>query len=191
MEREYRKRLVVKPVLYGLLGSFVLLFLYFLILILLSSLSNTIQQFISIWYWIIILSIGFGIQIALFTYVHGFVKIKSIENSMKGTVVATGSISTASMVACCLHRVTDVLPFIGLVGVSIFLIKYQTFFLLLGVLSNLIGITIMLKTIQKHNLYRKEKGIIRKLMRFNMGKLFYFVFIGSIIILLIKLILGG
>lgn len=190
MKKEYKKRLLVKPIIYGLFGGFSLLLVYFIILSLVSSFYNSIQQFIPVWYWIITLAFGFGIQIGLLTYIRGFVKIKSIENSAKGTVIATGGISTASMITCCLHRVTDILPFIGVVGISIFITKYQAFFLLLGVLSNLAGISLMLKMIQSHKLYL-DSGFFKRLMNVNMKNVFYFIIISSIILLLAKLIIIG
>ena len=56
------------------------------------------------------------------------------------------------MAACCAHHLADVLPLLGLSGVAIFLVRYQLFFIVVGVLSNIVGITIMLETIQRHGL---------------------------------------
>jgi len=49
------------------------------------------------------------------------------------------------MVACCAHHLADVLPFLGLAGVSIFLVRYQIPILLLSLAINIIGIAMMRK----------------------------------------------
>ncbi len=49
------------------------------------------------------------------------------------------------MAACCAHHLADVLPLLGLSGVAIFLVRYQLFFIIAGVLSNVVGITITLE----------------------------------------------
>ncbi len=59
------------------------------------------------------------------------------------------------MAACCAHHLTDVLPNLGLSGLATFLASYQVLFIVIGVLSNVVGITIMLETIQCLDLSRK------------------------------------
>ena len=59
------------------------------------------------------------------------------------------------MVACCAHHLSDILPLLGLSGMAIFLVRYQLFFIIIGVLSNVVGITIMLETIQRHGLSQR------------------------------------
>ncbi|MDO8687161.1 MAG: hypothetical protein Q7K41_01085, partial [Dehalococcoidales bacterium] len=72
--------------------------------------------------------------------------------SATASVAASGGLSAGSMVACCAHHLSDILSLIGVAGLTVFLVKYQTFFIILGVLSNIVGITIMLETIQSHGL---------------------------------------
>ena len=64
----------------------------------------------------------------------------------------------------------------------VFLNQYQTLFIVVGVLSNLIGITLMLKIIQKHSLYQPDQRIFVSLMRLNMNKSLYMVGILSAVI---------
>ena len=59
------------------------------------------------------------------------------------------------MAACCAHHLSDVLPILGLSGLAAFLARYQTVFIVAGVLSNLVGIAIMLESIQRHQLSRR------------------------------------
>src|SRR3990167_1469464 len=166
-----KKYLVRRPIVFTLLGSFSLLTLYFLILIFANSLQHAIQEFLRMWYWVLLLVIGFGLQIGLFIYLKGFIKLRKIMG-VSGSIAATGRISAGSMLACCAHHISDVIPIIGISAATIFFNKYQILFIIIGVLSNIIGITYMLKIIQKHNLYTKKENIY-KLMSINLNKLFF------------------
>jgi len=155
----YKKNLVRKPLL---IGVFALFMLYFLILTLANSFQHFIEEFTKMWYWISLLVIGFGIQVSLYVYTKEFIKIKNKIGT--GNIVVSSGISTGSMVACCAHHLTDILPIMGLSVFAVFLDKYQLLFIIIGVLSNFIGISYTLRNIQKQNLYRKDKGILRKLV---------------------------
>ncbi|HLD62444.1 MAG TPA: hypothetical protein VI875_01095, partial [Candidatus Norongarragalinales archaeon] len=63
--------------------------------------------------------------------------------------------STGAMVACCAHHFTDVLPFLGLAALATVLARYQELFLLVGVLSNAVGIIMMLGVFKKMRLDKK------------------------------------
>src|SRR3989344_650866 len=182
-----KKYLVQKPVLSGIIASLILFSLYFLILILANSLQHAIDEFIRMWYWILLLIIGFGIQIGLYTYIKSYTKLKSILG-IKGNIVATGSVSTASMLACCAHHLSDILPIIGLSAAVVFFNKYQILFLEIGILSNIMGIVYMLRIIQKHNLY-EEDGLTKKLMTANFQTIFYYTLSLSVIIFIIALLI--
>lgn len=144
-----------KSFIIGLLGSLGLLVLYFIVLSLANSFSHAISQFSQFWYWILILAAGFGTQVGLYAF------IKKRQKVSGGVLAASGSVSTGSMIACCLHHLTDVLPLVGLAAASLFLIKYQLFFIILGILSNLVGITIMLQIIKNNQLIANlKKGAI-------------------------------
>jgi presenilin-like A22 family membrane protease len=64
------------------------------------------------------------------------------------------------MVACCAHHLTDVLPLVGLAGAAFFLAAYQWLFLLLGVLSNLVGLVFMLGQLRKHRLHPARPSLL-------------------------------
>jgi hypothetical protein len=51
------------------------------------------------------------------------------------------------MVACCAHHVTDVLPLVGLTAAATFLANWKIPFMIVGLLTNLIGIIVMLRII--------------------------------------------
>jgi hypothetical protein len=102
-------------------------------------------------------------------------------------VAVAGGVSTTSMVACCAHHVTDVLPILGISAAVVFLNQFQNLFIILGVLSNLIGINLMLRIIQKYDLYQKEQSIFSVVMKLNMNKSLYFVSSFSIVTFLFTL----
>ncbi len=154
-----------KPIIWGSAGAVGLFGLYFGILTLANSFSHAVEQFGQMWYWVILLAAGFGLQLGLYIHIR-----QRLRQKMKGAtaeVATAGGISTGSMIACCAHHVTDVLPLLGLTAAAMFLVNYQVPFILLGIFSNLVGITIMLTLLQKHNLWG-DSSILQSLARLNM-----------------------
>ncbi|MEK7064468.1 MAG: hypothetical protein AAB973_02550, partial [Patescibacteria group bacterium] len=100
--------------------------------------------------WFTLLVIGFGTQFGLFTYLKGL--IKSAPSVM---TAANTDMSGFSMVACCAHHLTDVLPLFGLAGLSLFLTRYQVWFIGIGIISNFVGIIYLLRQINKHRVHVK------------------------------------
>lgn len=184
---EHKKHLVIKPLIWGISGTILLFGIYFITLTALNSAAHAWQQFILFWPWMSILIIGFGFQVGMFAYLKGYKKIQLATGTSTTTVVATGSVSTGSMVACCLHHASDILPIIGLSAASVFLSKYQTFFLAIGAVSNAVGTTFMLYIIQKHNLYLAG-GILERIQSWNMKKIMYITLFAGIIGLTVLLI---
>jgi hypothetical protein len=176
-----------KPLFWGSMAGVLLLIVYFLILTVANSFSHSIEQFKEMWYWIALLVTGFGIQAGLYTYIRLGIKMKKHSGVAATTVAAAGGVSTTSMIACCAHHLTDILPILGISAAVVFLNQYQNLFITLGVLSNLIGITLMLKIIQKHRLYIKEKGILPFIMKLDMQKSFYLVCFFGIVVFLTTL----
>ncbi len=168
-----------RPIIIGVSGSTGLLIIYFGILAWVNSFSHALQQFSQMWYWILILVTGFGIQLGLYSYVRFNIRKKA--SGATAEIVAAGGISTGSMIACCAHHITDVLPIIGLSAAAVFLVKYQLPFILLGIFSNLVGITMMLHIIQKHGLYQKN-GFLKTIFNYRMKRVRSIVGILSIII---------
>ena len=81
--------------------------------------------------------VGFGVQVGLYAY------LKTVAHAAaRGTGAlagAGGGTSTAAMVACCAHHVTDVLPLLGLSAAATFLAEYRIPFMVVGLATNLIG----------------------------------------------------
>jgi len=190
-----------KPIILGLFSTIILLGIYIIILTIANSFSHAIDQFIELWYWMVPLLIGFGLQIGLFVYSREALKKKkecsktiNVNNDnisppvnqkvTTASVTATGGMSVTSMAACCAHHVVDVLPVLGFSAAAIFLVQYQVLFLVIGIVSNLIGINIMAHTITKHKLYYDDSIIFRRLESFDMKKVLYGNYAVSSIIVL-------
>lgn len=153
------------PYLVGVAASVGLLAFYLGLMTLTGDWFYAKIQFEQYRWWIIALSIGLGIQSTLFTFLRRGLK-GTEKKAAKSTLAVTGSISTGSMVVCCLHHLTDIAPFLGLPILAVALQKYQTVFFLIGVLSNSYGILMMLRMMRKHGLIQTKnfsKFLILKL----------------------------
>ncbi len=170
------------PYFGGIAGAFGLIGIYWFIFSILVGMEGAWQQFWALQPWMGILVAGFGIQVGLFTYAHQFQQAMN-EARGTGTVAATGGISSGSMVACCVHHLTDVFPLLGLAAVSAFLTRYQTFFLGIGVAANSIGIVLMLRMMQRYQFY-DQKGVVATVLRVDMNLVFYVVLIAAMVGLL-------
>ncbi len=135
-----------KSLVVGILASLSLTAFYFLVMFLFTgSLSAAISQMRELFIWFFLLVIGFGTQFGLFTYLKTLVK----SAPMTMTAANTG-MSGVSMVACCAHHLTEVLPLLGLAGLSLFLTRYQVWLIGVGIVSNFIGIIYISSQIKKH-----------------------------------------
>jgi hypothetical protein len=177
-----------KPYVYGFLGAAGLLIIYFGVLIGAESVSYALYMFSDLWYWIVLLAIGFGTQLGLHTHIKAALRQKNA--SATAGVAASGGVSTVAMVACCAHHVTDVLPILGLSAAAVFLVDYQTAFILLGVFSNLIGVTMMLRIMQKHSV-GPQRGPFKPLFALDMKKVLQTVIVSSVVAVVASFLLTG
>jgi hypothetical protein len=143
----------IYPFLIGAGASLGLIAFYLVIMTLTADWYYARVQFEEYRWWIIALSLGLGIQSTLFTLLRRGLR-GAEKKTARSTLAASGGISTGSMVVCCLHHLTDVVPFLGLPILAVTLQKYQTLFFLMGVLSNLFGISMMLRMMAKHGMVR-------------------------------------
>lgn len=162
----------------GIAASLSLLAFYLIVNYLTTGMQGTLWNFRSYWYYIVAIDAEFGVQMALYTHIRGF------HQSCKS--VATGGISAGSMVACCLHHVTDVLPIFG-TGLSFALSAYTEVLMLAGVLSGSVGIAWMLATIQNAGLYR-DGSLLSKIMVVDYNSLKQAVLVISAFIVVLKLV---
>lgn len=176
--------MVKKSIIRGIIGGFLLLAFYFGVLTLANSFSHAVSQFNLLWYWILAVIIGFGIQVGLWFYIHFKIKEKKVKG-IAGEVAASGGISAGSMIACCAHHLIDVAPLLGLSALFLFLAQYQILFLILGILSNIIGIILMLEIIQKHSLYQEE-SVFDQLAKINFKNIKKLALAMAVIILFVS-----
>ncbi|MBI4441193.1 hypothetical protein HY639_03425 [Candidatus Woesearchaeota archaeon] len=153
-----------------------LLFLFYVgILTSFNSFDHALEQLHSTWYYIVPLIIGFGTQVALYMHLRR-------AKCASASVATSGGASAGSMVACCAHHAIDVLPFFS-ASVGLFIVQYQPFLMMLGVLSNIMGISFMLRIMQQQGTY---PTVLRRVMKWNMDTVFKAVLAGGIIIILLS-----
>ena len=127
----------IKPLQRGMLAFILLLVIYFGVVSLISGQSFALEQFAKFWYFIVALALGFGIQIGLYTYLKNLVG----QHGASGKVVAvSGTTSTAAMVSCCAHYLTNILPMLGVAGILTLVAQYQVELFWLGMAFNAAGI---------------------------------------------------
>jgi len=119
-------------------GAFgALLVLYFGVLTLVSGWSFTLSQFSDFWYYIVPLAAGFGLQVAL------FLKLREVVSRAKeagALIAASGTTSTAAMISCCAHYLTNVAPVLGATGLVAFAAQFQVELFWVGLAFNAAGI---------------------------------------------------
>lgn len=136
-----------KAIFWGVVAMLGMTLFYVVIMLLTMTPNEAWLNFIELWYYIVGIIIGFGIQVGLWVYIKNCGR-SSAHGAMPG---ASGTMSGTAMVACCAHHLTEVLPVLGLTGATIFLTQYQKPFLILGVSINILGIAYMLHILQKHH----------------------------------------
>lgn len=144
----------VKPYLFGVITAAGVIGFYLGLLTMVSDWNNATSQFGQYWGWIIALALGLGVQASLFFHIKDKLKGQTITVA-KSSMAASGGVSTASMAACCAHYLVAFLPAFGLPlfsAVAAGLVEYQMEFLLLGVISNIFGIFVIIRTMSKNGL---------------------------------------
>lgn len=152
------QRLRTRGWFWGLIAGALLFLAYVGIVSVANSPAHAIGEFLRLWYWMMPMVGGFALQVGLFAYARG--AAHATAGLHAGGVVASGGASTISMAACCAHHVTDVLPLVGLAGTGLFLSTYQSLFLLLGVLSNIVGTVYMLSLLGRHHLVPSRGSLL-------------------------------
>ena len=128
---------VSRPAGFGLTAFGALLAVYFGALTLVSGWSFTLEQFNQFWYFIVPLAAGFGLQVAL------FLKLREVVSRAKqagAVIAASGTTSTAAMISCCAHYLTNVAPVLGATGLVAFAAHFQVELFWVGMAFNAAGI---------------------------------------------------
>lgn len=130
-----------RPLFFGLLGMAGLMAFYLGLVSLAEGWTHAVELMIEDAWLVGPIMVGFGVQMGLYTY------LKTVAHAAaRGTGAlagAGGGTSTAAMVACCAHHVTDVLPLLGLSAAATFLAEYRIPFMVVGLVTNLAGIGVI------------------------------------------------
>jgi hypothetical protein len=154
-----KKKRILWPLGAGLAGSIFLTAVYFGIVSWAESPQHATELFWEDRLIVVPIILGFGVQMGLYTMLKKrlFVPVASVGPSGALTG-AGGATSTAAMVACCAHHVTDVLPILGLTAAATFLAEYRTLFMLVGLGTTILGIVVMLFI-----LFRERRKLLQHL----------------------------
>lgn len=137
------------PILFGLSGCLLLLSLYLGLVTLAQGFGHATELLQQDWYLVVPIALGFGIQVGLFTYMRNSLRLRKGTGSATALAGAGTGTSSVAMLACCAHHLTDVLPFLGLSGAALFLADYRQPLMLVGIVTNLVGIAVMVRTIRR------------------------------------------
>ena len=152
------------PLIAFLLGSSLIAGVYFGILTWAQGWQSALSIFLPNRWYVIPIWISFGIQASLYSILRFQLFLPTISRASTGAVIGTsGGTSVTTMVACCLHHVTDVLPILGVSAVATFLTRYQRPFMLIGLGMNIIGILAMIRILYRE---RKKTGTYSKITTF-------------------------
>ncbi len=131
--------IIKKSIVWGLASSLTLIGIYFIAVGGISGEIFARQQFSQYWYFLVILAVGFGIQIGLYSYLRVAIKQHNMHGVGK-TLAVTGTTSTLSMISCCAHYLANIIPILGVAGALSVVAQYQVQFFWVGLLFNLFGI---------------------------------------------------
>ncbi|HXV99271.1 MAG TPA: hypothetical protein VEC93_12690 [Anaerolineae bacterium] len=135
---------ILWPLSAGVTGAGLLMGLYFGIVSWAESPRHAMALFWEDRWLIMPIMLGFGVQAALYIILKKRLFVPVAHAGFSGTVTgASGGMSATTMVACCAHHVTDVLPILGLTAATAFLAEYRTAFMLAGLGTMLLGIIFM------------------------------------------------
>ncbi len=140
--------------LLGLLGMVGLMLLYLALVTLAEGWSHALELLVEDAWLVGPIMAGFGIQVGLYTYLKTV--MHTAARGMGALTGAGGGTSTVAMVACCAHHITDILPLLGLSAAATFLAEYRIPFMVVGLMTNLIGIGLISFLILRQRRYLTE-----------------------------------
>ena len=144
------KSLLKNPSVFGAsIGRLVILFNISRASIAEGSLEKGYQVFLTNGIFVYLIPLAVGIQMGLFRYHRNLTAESKLCGSEKMGMAGSAT-SSLTMVACCLHHVSDLLPTISfLLAASSFLIQYQNAIISIGLLVNLVGSAYIARAILK------------------------------------------
>ncbi len=123
--------------LYGVAAAALLLGVYALVLMLVSGAEFLRAQLAQYGIFVFALAAGFGAQVMLYARLRQVTR----HDGASGKVVAvSGGTSTAAMISCCAHYLTNVAPVLGATGFIAVVAQYQTELFWVGLAFNGAGV---------------------------------------------------
>ena len=113
-----------------------------------GSFGKGYQVFLTNGIFVYLIPLAVAIQMGLFRY-HRNMTTASVSGSEKMGMAGSAT-SSLTMIACCLHHVSDLLPAVGFIlAASSFLIQYKDAIIILGLVANLVGSAYIARAILK------------------------------------------
>ena len=143
------KSLLKNPFIFGAsVGVLVVLFNISIASLAEGSFEKGYQVFLANGIFVYLIPLAVGIQMGLFRY-HRNITTGNIGGSEKMGMAGSAT-SSLTMVACCLHHVSDLLPAVGFIlAASSFLIQYKDAIITIGLLANMAGSAYIARAILK------------------------------------------
>ncbi|MCX9012578.1 MAG: hypothetical protein OIN66_15855 [Candidatus Methanoperedens sp.] len=144
------KSLLKNPFIFGaIIGIFVILLNISIASLAEGSFGKGYQVFLTNGIFVYLIPLAVGVQMGLFRYHRNLTAEKKLCGSEK--IGITGSVtSSLTMLACCLHHVSDLLPAVGFIlATSSFLIQYKDAIITIGLLANAAGSAYIARAILK------------------------------------------
>lgn len=133
-------RTVGIPLGAGLAGAAALVGLYLGLVTLAQGWAHAVEL---LWgdRWLVgAIAAGFGVQVGLYVHLRRLQACLANPHLSTALTAAGTGTSSAAMVACCAHHVTDALPLLGLSAAATLLNQYRVPFMVAGIGMNLVGI---------------------------------------------------
>ncbi len=144
------KPLLKNPFIFGIsIGALVILFNISVASLAEGSLKSGYEVLVSNGVFTYLIPLAVSVQMGLFRYHRNLTAEKKLCGSEK-VGVAGSATSSLTMIACCLHHVSDLLPTVGfIVATSAFLIQYKNIIFIIGLSANAAGSAYIARAILK------------------------------------------
>ena len=129
-----------------------LLGIYSGVLSFISGWDFAVSQFAAFWYFVLPLAIGFGLQVGLYVYLR---QLATHDHGGK-VVAASGATSTASMISCCAHYLTNIVSVIGAAGIVTVVAQYQVELFWVGLAFNAAGLGYIISKVVAARVHLRE-----------------------------------
>src|SRR3990167_2144858 len=145
----YIKNLLKNPFVFGAgAGILVIIFNISIASIAEGSFEKGYQVFLTNGIFVYLIPFAVSVQMGLFRYHRNITTGNMVGSEKVG--MAGSATSSLTMVACCLHHVSDILPSIGIIlAASSFLVQYKDTIIIIGLFANIIGSVYIARAIIK------------------------------------------